>query len=88
MAIETCPVCRISFAGTEQGDKHRKGTFQPKRRRCVPRFLLSALGLFPNDKDVFGTAEGNAAGVARAARLVEHQRARKAAGGTGKGDDS
>lgn len=85
MALETCPVCRITFAGTEAGDKHRKGTYTPLRRRCVPRFLLSALGLYPNEKDAFGTEAGNAAGRARAARLDRHREAKKADGYPDKG---
>lgn len=52
---EHCPACHLTFSGTSIGDRHRAGPYA--RRRCVPAFLLPALGLVLDSRGIWAGAE-------------------------------
>ncbi len=53
LAAQHCAACCETFIGTAAGDLHRRGPFG--RRKCVPEFLLPAIGLKRDPRGVWGT---------------------------------
>lgn len=70
-AAEHCPDCCQTFSSTTAGDVHRLGPRSKYPWSCVPDYMLSCLGLWKNPRGVwgFGTPEGYAARVERAAAM-------------------